>query len=483
MDIKKIAMEGLVAASMHKASYCDIRYEIIRDENLSYSDGEPDPIESSISAGWAVRLLIDGAWGFAASDDPSLSINKLTEQAAAIAKASAKVMREKASLTPSSVESGEFISPHTTNPFDVPLEQKIAYLADIDSAMAAHTDINSRNCFVSFRKYDKYFLSSEGSELHQILIHTGAGISMAKSVSRRERYERSYPKSAGQYELKGYELLNELDFKTQIPRMADEINQLTTAIDCPAKNTTLVLDGNITSLVIHESIGHALELDRVFGMERNFSGMSFATPENLDSLQYGSEIVNVTVNPTAPNALGSFGWDDEGVKSRTTYLIKNGILKDYLSSREISGRINHTSTGNLRAEGWKNIPIVRMSNTILEPGDRSFADLIGEVDDGIYMSGPTSWSIDDLRKNFQFGCEIGWEIKSGKLGRAIKNPTFSGCTTQLWNNCDAIGDSSQFVIQGTPNCGKGQPGQNARTGEGASPTRFANIEVGGGAQS
>lgn len=478
MDIKSIAMDGLVAASKHNAAYCDIRYEVIHDESLSYSDGEPEPIESSVSAGWAVRILIDGAWGFASSDDPALSISKLTDTAAAIAKASGKVMAERVELTPARVQTGEFISPHSTDPFAVPLEDKIAFLADIDATMGAHTDINSRTCFTSFRKYDKYFFSSEGSDLHQVLIQSGAGISMAKSVSRRERYERSYPKPAGQYELKGYELLDELDFKSQIPKLVDDINQLATAIECPAGTTTLVLDGNITSLVIHESIGHALELDRVFGMERNFSGMSFATPENLDSLQYGSDIVNVRVDATAPHALGSFGWDDEGAAAGSSYLIRDGILKNYLSSRELAGNVNRESTANLRAEGWKNIPIIRMSNTILEPGDKSFADLIGDVDDGIYMTGPTSWSIDDLRKNFQFGCEIGWKIKGGKLDGAIRNPIFSGCTTQFWNNCEAIGDESQFVIQGTPNCGKGQPGQNARTGEGASPTRFVDIQVG-----
>jgi TldD protein len=248
---------------------------------------------------------------------------------------------------------------------------------------------------------------------------------------------------------------------------------------CPKKTTTLVLAGDILSLVIHESIGHPLELDRVFGTERNFSGMSFATPENLGKLQYGSEIVNVVNDPTEPHGLGSFGWDDEGVKSHKAYLIKNGILTDYLSSREMAARIGRDSTGAMRAEGWKNLPLIRMTNTILEPGDKTFDQLIGEVDDGVYMSSPTSWSIDDLRKNFQFGCEIGWEIKGGKLAGVVKNPTFSGCTTLFWNNCDAIGDASQFQLRGTPNCGKGQPGQNARTAEGASPARFRNIEVGG----
>lgn len=479
MDISRIAANGLTAAETEKASYCDIRYEVIRDESLSYSDGSSDPIEKSVSAGWAVRLLLNGAWGFAASDDPTLPIDRLVARATQIARASALVMTEPVVLSGTSSETGEFLSPCQIDPFGISLNEKIEFLADLDATMAAQAGINSQNCFVSFRRHEKWFYSSEGSQLHQVLYQTGTGISLRQAVSRRERAERTFPKPAGQYELKGYELLGNLDMKAQIPRLAEEVAQLMAAPACPQKTTNLVLAGDIGSLVIHESIGHALELDRVFGMERNFSGMSFATTENLDKLQYGSEIVNVVCDATAPGALGSFGWDDEGVKAQKNDLVKNGVLSGYLTSREMAGRIDRISTGNLRAEGWQNIPICRMTNTILEPGDKTFEQMIGEVDDGIYMATPNSWSIDDLRKNFKFGCEIGWEIKGGKLAGVVKEPTFSGCTTQFWGNCDAIGDASQFVIQGTPNCGKGQPGQNARTAEGASPTRFVDIEVGG----
>jgi TldD protein len=479
MDIAKVAMEGLSAASDRRATYCDLRFEIIRDENVSYTDGSPDPIERSYSAGWAVRLIVDGAWGFAASDDPKLKIDRLVGRAVAVAKASAKTVAKPVALAPVSAETGEFVSICKTDPFAVPLAEKNQFLADLDAAMGAQTGINSRHCFAAFRKLEKWFFSSPGSALHQTLIHTGAGLNLGQAKSRHERAERSYPRPSGQYALKGYELLAELDMKAQIPRLAEEVTQLLAAEACPKKTTTLVLAGDILSLVIHESIGHPLELDRVFGTERNFSGVSFATPENLDTLKYASDIVTVTSDPTDMHGLGSFGWDDEGVKSRKSYLIKNGILVDYLSSRETAAQIGRTSTGAMRADGWENLPLVRMTNSVLEPRDRTLAQLIGEVDDGVYMVSPTSWSIDDQRKNFQFGCEIGWEIIGGKLGKVLKNPTFAGCTTQFWNNCEAIGDASQFEIRGTPNCGKGQPGQNARTGEGAAPARFVNIEVGG----
>jgi len=479
MDITKTGMDGLAAAQSHQAGYCDIRYEIIHDENLSYSDGKPDPVESSYSAGWAVRLLVDGAWGFASSDDSSVIIDKLVDRAVAVARASAKAMKTPVALGPVTAEKGEFISTFKTDPFKVPLSDRIAFLADLDNAMAGNEAINSHSCFASFRKIDKWFFSSQGSQLHQTLLQTGAGLTLGQAKSHRERAERSYPRPSGQYELKGYELLEELDLKAQIPRLIDEVGQLLAAPACPAKTTNLVLAGDILSLVIHESIGHPLELDRVFGSERNFSGISFATPDNLNTLQYAAPIVNVFNDPTVPHGLGSFGWDDEGIKSHRTPLIENGILKDYLSSRETAALIGHKSSGAMRAEGWQNLPLVRMCNTVLEPGDKTFDQLIGEVDDGVYMATPTSWSIDDLRKNFKFGCQIGWEIKGGKLAGVVKDPTFTGCTTQFWNSCEAIGDASQYELRGTPNCGKGQPGQNARTAEGASPARFAEIQVGG----
>ncbi len=479
MDISKISADGLTAAEALKAQYCDIRYETILDESLSYSDGEPDPIESSSTAGWAVRLLIDGAWGFASSDDPMLPIDKLVARAESVARASAKVQKSPVELAPGGAERGEYLSPHVIDPFTVPLKEKITYLADIDAAMGGYDTINSRSCFASFRKLDKWFFSSEGSELHQIIIHSGAGFTVGQMKSRRERAERSYPRPSGQYAAAGYELVDDLNMKQHIPAMVEEVGQLLTAKPRPQGVTTLVLAGDILSLVIHESIGHPLELDRVSGSERNFSGISFATPEHLGSLQYGSSIVNVVNDPTVEHGLGSFGWDDEGVKSDKTYLIKDGVLTGYLSSRESAARIDRASSGCMRADGWKNLPLVRMTNTVLEPGDATFEQLIGEVDSGVYMATPTSWSIDDLRKNFQFGCQIGWEIKGGKLGEVIKDPTFSGCTTHFWNNCQAIGNASQYELRGTPNCGKGQPGQNARTAEGASPARFTDIEVGG----
>ncbi|MDH4223117.1 MAG: TldD/PmbA family protein, partial [candidate division Zixibacteria bacterium] len=253
---------------------------------------------------------------------------------------------------------------------------------------------------------------------------------------------------------------------------------LLSAKECPSGLKTIVLDGAQLSLQIHESIGHPLELDRILGAEKNFSGTSFATLDKLNKLKYGSEIVNVVTDSSFPGGLGTFGYDDEGVKAQRKDLIKNGILVGYLTSRETAPLIKTTSNGSMKADGWGNIPIIRMTNTLLLPGNHSFEDLISGVDDGIYMETVSSWSIDDNRENFQMGCEIGWEIKNGKLGEMIKNPTYSGNTVEFWNSCDAIASEKYFKLWGTPNCGKGQPGQNAGTCQGCSPARFRNVKAG-----
>jgi TldD protein len=339
--------------------------------------------------------------------------------------------------------------------------------------------INSRNCFAAFRKSDKLMVSSEGAEIRQIIIQSGGGMSLGMSKSHRDRSMRSFPSSAGQYECKGYELLEELKMKEAIPRLVEDITALQIAEPCPAKETTLLLSGDQVSLQLHESVGHPLELDRVYGSERNFSGTSFATPEKLNKLKYASDVVTIASDPTVPHGLASYGYDDEGVASYRAELIKDGFLVNYLSSRETAARLGKISTGAARADSWANIPLVRITNICLVPGDKSFEQILAGIDDGIYMDTVGSWSIDDERKYFKFGCEIGWLIKGGKLTTPIKNPTYSGCTIDFWNKCTAVANNDSYRIWGTPNCGKGEPGQIARTGQGASPCRFDDIQVGG----
>jgi TldD protein len=477
-DINNLAAKALQKARDLGASYADFRLVESRSQGLGYSDGAPNKVEESSDRGFGIRVIANNAWGYCSSADlDEKEIVRVAQKAVEIARASAILQKKPIELAKSNSYKETYISPYKKDPFIISISEKLDFLSHLDQLQAKNSEITARDCFLDFRKTIKDFYNSEGALIHQELIHSGIGLSVSAG-SGRNRASRSYPASEGAYECKGYELLDEFDFATNIPIISDQAIALLNAPTCPTGTRDIVLDASHVGLVIHESIGHPLELDRVFGSERNFSGASFATPDNLDVLQYGSSIVNVTEDPTAPYGLGSFGFDDEGVKAEKVDLIKNGILVGYISSRETAARIGRKSSGSIIAEGWGNIPIVRMTNTNLQPGNQSFEQLIGGIDDGLYMQTTSSWSIDDMRQNFQFGCEIGWLIEGGKLTTVVKNPSYAGNTVAFWNSCDGIGDISQWRIWGTPNCGKGQPGQNARTGQGAAPARFRRVKVG-----
>jgi TldD protein len=260
---------------------------------------------------------------------------------------------------------------------------------------------------------------------------------------------------------------------------------LLSAPQCPSGVTSLILDGPQLGLQVHESCGHPIELDRVFGTEAAYAGTSFLTPEKFRNFRYGSQIVNITSDAVTPGGLGTYGYDDEGVPAQKTDIVKNGQFVGYLTSRETASQLRkihpdapERSNGAMRADGWNRIPIIRMNNVSLQPGTWTLDDLIADTDDGIYMITNKSWSIDDKRLNFQFGTELAYEIKGGKRGRMLKNATYTGITPQFWAGCDAICNRDHWHVWGTPNCGKGQPGQTAHTGHGAAPARFRNVQVG-----
>ncbi|MCD6163335.1 MAG: TldD/PmbA family protein [candidate division Zixibacteria bacterium] len=477
-DPKKTGQLAIEKALKAGAAYADFRLVQTESESLSYANGAPE-VSHSIDQGFGIRVIADGAWGFCGSADINKQeISETAQRAVEIAKASALLQKIPVKLAPNSVYEENYITPIKINPFSISLNEKLEFLLYLDQLMAKNSDITSRYGFLDFRRINKHFLSSEGSIIHQEIFQSGAGVQVTAMRSHRDRASRSWPANEGKFENRGYELLGQTDFTNNIPIICEEAVMVLNAEPCPQKTCDIVLDSSHMSLVIHESIGHALELDRVFGGERNFSGSSFATPENLNKLKYGADIINVTADPTLPFGLGTFGFDDDGVKAHKEYLIKDGILLNYLSSRETAARVGKSSTGAMRADGWGNVPIVRMTNTNLQPGNQSLDDLISGIDDGIYMQTTSSWSIDDTRENFQFGCEIGREIKGGKLGKIIKKPTYAGSTVKFWNSCDGIGDKSLWHLWGTPNCGKGQPAQNGRVGQGASPARFRNVKVG-----
>jgi len=241
---------------------------------------------------------------------------------------------------------------------------------------------------------------------------------------------------------------------------------------------SLVLDSGQMELQIHESIGHPIELDRVLGMEEAYAGGSWLTPSDRGKVRYASDLVSITADATLAGGLGTFGFDDEGVPAQSTPVIVDGMFENFLTSRETAPVLGQTSNATSRADGWSHLPLIRMTNISIEPREGTLAEIIGDTDDGIFMSTNTSWSIDDKRINFQFGCEMAWRIEHGKLTTLYKNPNYTGLAPEFWGSCDAVGGREDWVVWGTPNCGKGQPGQVGRVGHGASPARFRNVQVG-----
>jgi len=471
---------ALDLARLRGANYADIRVVHNRTENISVRDGVVESLDFAETEGFGVRVLLGGAWGFASSRDLSpAEVDRVTDLAFEIARASALVSGDGVDLGPAVTSHGVYITPVQVDPFTVSLEDKLALLMAADVAMGKERGVRTRRSAISLMREDKTFANTEGAFTEQTILETGGGI-QATAVGNGEVQVRSYPNSfARQQVTGGWEELLRWDLPGNGARVASEAVALLTADPCPSNlTTTLILGGSQLGLQIHESCGHPTELDRVYGSEAAYAGTSFLTTDKLNTLQYGSPIVNLTADSLRPQGLGTFGWDDEGVPAQSTPLVKDGLFVGYLMSRETASRLGKTSNACMRASGWNRIPIIRMVNVSLEPGNWSFDNLVADTDDGIYMELNRSWSIDDKRYNFQFGTEIGYEIKNGKLGRMLRNCTYTGITPEFWNSCDAICDAENWVMWGTPNCGKGQPSQVAHTGHGASPARFRNVKVG-----
>ena len=471
---------ALDLAGVRGANYADIRVVHNRTQSIAVRDGVVESLDFAENEGFGVRVLVGGAWGFASSRDLSpAEVDRVTAQALEIASASALVSGDVVDLGPAVTSQGVYVTPLQIDPFGISLEDKLALLMAADASMGQVSGIRTRRSNLSLVREHKYFANSEGAFTEQTITETGGGIQVT-AVGNGEVQVRSYPNSfARQQVTGGWEHLLAWDLPGNGRRIAEEAVALLTADACPSNRiTTLILGGAQLGLQIHESCGHPTELDRVYGAEAAYAGTSFLTTEKLNTLQYGSPLVNLTADSLRPLGLGTFGWDDEGVPAQSTPLVKDGLFVGYLMSRETASRLGRTSNACMRASGWNRIPIIRMVNVSLEPGNWKFDDLIADTEDGIYMELNRSWSIDDKRYNFQFGTEIGYEIKNGKLGRMLRNCTYTGITPEFWNSCDAICNADSWVMWGTPNCGKGQPGQVAHTGHGAAPARFRNIKVG-----
>jgi TldD protein len=484
--MQELTDRALNLAQVQGASYADIRIVEQETQTITVKNGIVQRLALDGTLGFGVRVITDGAWGLGSSHrlEPA-EIDRATALAVQIAKASALTKTEDVDLGPPEVHVDTYRTPVEIDPFQVPINDKVSLLLEADKRARSVRGVAVATSSLAFICQRKTFASSEGSYVGQEIVESGLGL-VAIAVSEGEMQQRSYPNSFGRHQgTAGYEFVQQWDLAGNAQRMGEEAVALLSAPQCPSDVTTLILDGPQLALQIHESCGHPIELDRVFGTEAAFAGTSFLTPDKYGSLRYGSEAVYITADSVTPTGLGTFGYDDEGVPGQSTDIIKDGLFVGYLTSRETASKLRRIhpsaparSNGCMRADGWNRIPLIRMTNVSLQPGPWSFNDLIADTDAGIYMVTNKSWSIDDKRLNFQFGTELAYEIKSGKLGRMFRNATYTGITPQFWGSCDAICDAGHWHVWGTPNCGKGQPGQVAHTGHGAAPTRFRNVRVG-----
>lgn len=479
--MKDLALSALDAATGPEVSYADARAIEIRDRQIATKNGKVGHASNNESMGIGIRVLAGGCWGFAATDDLTPSgIVAAAALAREIAQASTAARKEDVVLAPEQKYEVTWVSPCRTDPFSIPVDQQLATLLAVDAELRRVDGINLAEAAMHFERRRQVFASTLGSMIDQTRYTAGAGFS-ALSYKEGEIERRSYPNSfGGQYQLKGYELVEELRLVENAPRIAEEAVALHAADQCPEGEFDLILDSSQLGLQIHESIGHPIELDRVLGSEANYAGMSFLTLDHLGRLRYGSEIVNVVCDARLEHGpgLGTFAFDDEGVPAQSTDIIRNGRFSGYMTSRETAARVGEKrSNGCMRADGWARLPLIRMTNVSLEPGNETLEEVF-DSPHAIYMETNRSWSIDDKRYHFQFGCEIGWEIRNGKRVRMLKNPSYSGITTEFWNSCAAIAGRDHWTLWGVPNCGKGQPEQVMGTGHGASPARFHKIKIG-----
>jgi TldD protein len=475
-DVATAAVEAALNAG---ASYADARAMETRTEAMAARNGAVESLDREERAGVGVRALIGSSWGFfAVPDVGSAAARRAGEQAAAVARASTLVPGANLRLAEEPASQGSWNSECLEDPWSVSLAEKGDLLESVTRTMREHgADVAE----AGHRVWDtrKWLVSSEGHRIDQHIVECGASIS-ATAVGERETQVRSYPGIRGQYGTRGWELIRELDLPANAARVAEEARALLAADACPSIDATdLILGSEQMALQIHESVGHAVELDRILGWEAAFAGTSWLELPKLGSLRFGSELMNVTADATLPGALGSFGFDDEGTPAHPVDIVRDGVWVGTLSGRDSAALAGiGRSGGAIRAEGFNRIPMVRMTNVGLLPGSDSLESMIAATDDGILMDTNRSWSIDDKRLNFQFGCQIGWEIKGGKRGRLLKNPTYTAISPRFWGSLDMLGGPDEWTFWGTPNCGKGQPQQIGHTGHPAVPARFRGIRVG-----
>ncbi|MCE9582109.1 MAG: TldD/PmbA family protein [Planctomycetes bacterium] len=473
----KSALQEIVQHLKRKrVDYADARFVDLEEETVGARNGVVETNSRSRSRGIGVRVLWKGSWGFASTSD--LADLAVADRALEVAQATARASAPAAKLAPVEPAKASWKTPCKIDPFSVPLSKKIALLASVSEALKKGKRIRSGGASYSAYRTRKIFVSTEGALIEQDITECGAG-AVATAVGDGGMQTRSYPNShRGDFVTGGWEHVEAMRMMDHVERVRDEADQLLSAPDLPEGNYDLILWGPQLALQVHESCGHPIEADRVLGTEQSLAGGSFLQPDKLGKFRYGSEYVTISLDGTIPGGLGSYGFDDEGVPTARGPVIDAGIFVGYLTSRETAAKLKLKPNGAMRADSWSRMPLIRMMNISLEPGSWETDELLADSDGAILCDINKSWSIDDRRLNFQFGCEAAWQIKGGKKAKLFRNPIYSGMTPQFWNSCDAVCSRPHWRVWGVPNCGKGVPGQVARVGHGAAPSRFRKVKMG-----
>ena len=450
-----------------------------RSEQLAVTRGVADPVGLSDDLGVMVTVQADGGFGYAATSD-------ITAAGLARAGQDARVWASRAAgrcvPMPSHPVRASIRFDHET-PIAVPWNHvtrrdKLARLHDAAAALKCDDRIVTWEAGLTFTDEEVVIANSFGD-----LIRQRRGLIVpdleASASDAGETQTRTLGRG-GNIRQGGLEVLDEIGFWTTAPRIAAEALELLTAPDCPTGVMDLLLAPDQMYIQIHESIGHPLELDRILGDERNYAGTSFVTLDMFGTYAYGSSLLNVTFDPTLAGETASYAFDDDGTPAARAFVIRDGVLLRPLGSAVSQRRAGIDGVANARACNWNRPTIDRMANLNVEPGRQSLAELVAEVDSGILMETNTSWSIDDSRNKFQFGCERGRLIRDGQLGAVVKNPNYRGISATFWRSLRGLGNPSTVRIQGTPTCGKGEPNQAIDVGHAAPPGLFADVDVFGG---
>ncbi|MEM8676817.1 MAG: TldD/PmbA family protein [Cyanobacteria bacterium P01_G01_bin.67] len=465
--------------------YGDIRICNYRKQSLSARDRSLNRLADNESSGFGVRVLLDGAWGFVASHQITPDeITRIVNLAVETAKGSRLTQQEPVKLVPVAAYQDRYQTPIQIDPFEVPIQEKAELLLKINEQFLSYGDqgIKKAFSFLSFTKEDKIFASTIGSVIEQTIYRSYPGMGCT-AIANGDAKGRSYERPPLNI---GYEHIDSADLLGNIERVAHEAIEKVYAPEFTGEGkTTLILKPSNLFLTIHESVGHPTELDRVYGYEANFAGTSFATTEKLHQLQYAAPWVNLVADRTQPHGRSTMAYDDEGVPAQRWYVVKDGMLNDYLTDRETAHRLGRgSSNGSAFADSWSSTPMVRIPNLGLEPGKpgdshtATLEEMIADTEDGILIDGIGSYSIDQQRRNFQFGGDAFWQVKNGKITGMLKNVTYHSMTTDFWNSIDALGGESELVQCGTNMCGKGEPMQIAQMTHACVPVRVRDIHVG-----